>query len=213
MWWYLCVCLWGGGQRVVKDWWGGGVRYLWLQIHYHCFVHCKGLPSPWFSVLTSPNRSPVWKPSHFYPGYQKFFPACGRMLRCQAAVYHVRVTVVFFLAETGNRAWKVSGTQGKPLLFRIAKHKSYKVVSANILRKVSMSTMSLFFGGYQFKNSSKNIIWKQELLHSISLTLLILLFPAASLAASFLCTCVSIFWLLHQKAQSPLIAPQGTFCL
>ena len=130
-----------------------------------------------------------------------------------AAVYHVRVTVVFFLAETGNRAWKVSGTQGKPLLFRIAKHKSYKVVSANILRKVSMSTMSLFFGGYQFKNSSKDIIWKQELLHSISLTLLILLFPAASLAASFLCTCVSIFWLLHQKVQSPLIAPQGTFCL
>ena len=131
------------------------------------------------------------------------------------AVYHERVTIVFFrdLAEAGNRAWKVSGTQGKPLLFRIAKHKSYKVVSANILRKVSMSTMSLFFGGYQFKNSSKNIIWKQELLQSISLTLLILLFPAASLAASFLCTCVSIFWLLHQKAQSPLIAPQGTFCL
>ena len=119
----------------------------------------------------------------------------------------------FFLAKTRNRAWKVSGTQGKPLLFRIAKHKSYKVVSANILRKVSMSTMSLFFEGYQFKNSSKNIIWKQELMHSISLTLLILLLPAASLAASFLCTCVSIFWLLHQKAQSPLIAPQGTFCL
>ena len=146
-------------------------------------------------------------------GTSSFFPRAAGCFGVGRSISRAGYCSLFFCSETGNRAWKVSGTQGKPLLFSIAKHKSYKVVSANILRKVSMSTMSLFFGGYQFKNSSKNIIWKQELLHSISLTLLILLFPAASLAASFLCTCVSIFWLLHQKAQSPLIAPQGTFCL
>ena len=145
-------------------------------------------------------------------GTRSFFPRAAGCFGVGCSISRAGYCSLFFWPKP-ETAHEKSLARGKPLLFRIAKHKSYKVVSANILRKVSLSTMSLFFGGYQFKNSSKNIIWKQELLHSISVTLLILLLPAASLAAGFPCTCVSIFWLLHQKPQSPLITPQGTFCL
>ena len=177
--------------------------YLFLFTFLKCLVHCKGLPPP-TGVVAKPLLS--WGP--------EVFSRVRLDASVSAAVYHERDTVVFFLAKIWNRAWKVSGTQGKPLLSRIAKHKSYKVVSANIRRKVSMSILSLFLEGYQFKNSSKNIIWKtfsaQYFPDVIKGGRRL---PAASLAAWFLCTCVSIFWLLHQKAQSLLITPLGTFCL
>ena len=72
-----------------------------------------------------------------------------------------------------------------------------------------MSTMSLFFGGYQFKNSSKNIIWKtfsaQYFPDVINLIITSCLFGRG--LSLYMCF---HFWLLHQKAQFPLITPLGT---
>ena len=121
--------------------------YLFLFTFLTCLVHCKELP-PQTGVEAKPLLSLV----------PKVFSRVRLDAWVSVAVYHERVTVVFF--------WPKEETAHEKSLpprvshFFLAKHKSYKVVSANIVRKVSMSIMSLFFGGYQFKNSLKNIIWK-----------------------------------------------------
>ena len=71
-----------GGKGSLRIGGGGFVIYGYKFIIIALYI-VRGFRPHDFSVLTSPNRSLVWKPSHFYPGYLKFFPACGRMLRCR----------------------------------------------------------------------------------------------------------------------------------
>ena len=62
----------------------------------------------WQTLLhTGGNSTPYTIYGHQYPGYQRFFLACHEELRRpQALGRHI-------LTETGNRAWKASGRQGR----------------------------------------------------------------------------------------------------
>ena len=62
---------------------------------------------------------PTW-----YPGYQRFFLACiGELQRPKTQV--AKWVTFLDLTETGNRAWKASGTQGINLVIGFLKSQNH----------------------------------------------------------------------------------------
>ena len=62
------------------------------------FISRSGIPGKW------------GKPPVHYPGYQRFFSRVRR--GASSAARSAKPVTLWGLTETGNRAWKASGTQG-----------------------------------------------------------------------------------------------------
>ena len=88
-----------------------GLRIAWNEWSVMNFIwrcsHDKPCFIPVGTDARAGNSTPYTIYGHQYPGYQRVFLACHKELRRpQALGRHI-------LTETGNRAWKASGRQGR----------------------------------------------------------------------------------------------------